>query len=116
VTLAIRTPHPETSAGRDSRRALQQYRAAGSQLAAATFGTSDVRPKKQRAVQEHCQRVAVDPNTASHLIAALLAERRLLQRLLLTTNGGVYGVQVNPTGAIPASDLAMHLPLLGRKC
>ena len=85
--------------------ALQAYTVPGSQLAQATFGTN-TSSTTQAPYKNIVNDVAVVPNNANHVIAAVgWRSGDIYNGFYETTDGGLHWAKVNPTGALPASDV-----------
>jgi hypothetical protein len=99
-TLAY-APHPDYLPA-----ALQAFTAAGSQMAAATFASTSTSSLTNAPYKNIVNDIAVDPNNASHLVAAIgWRSGDSYNGFYESTNAGVSWVKVNPTGAIPANDI-----------
>src|SRR4051812_16054740 len=87
--------------------ALKPFAAPGSQMAGATFGDSASTSSLTNAPYKNIANdVAVDPNNASHVVAAIgWRSGDSYNGFYETTNAGKSWVKVNPTGAIPANDI-----------
>jgi hypothetical protein len=84
---------------------LHDATAPGSQMAAATFGSS-TSSLTNAPYKNIANDVAVDPASPDHVIAAIgWRSGDSYNGFYETTNGGKTWAKVNPTGAIPANDI-----------
>jgi hypothetical protein len=85
--------------------ALHAFTVPGSQMDKATFGTS-TSSESQAPYKNIVNDVAVDPKNASHVVAAVgWRSGDTYNGFYETTDGGLNWVKVNPTGALPTSDI-----------
>ncbi len=93
-------PHPE-----NLPLVLKNYTVAGSQMAGASFGSS-TSSLTNAPYKNITNDVAVDPANPSHVVAAIgWRSGDSYNGFYETTDGGANWVKINPTGAIPATDI-----------
>ena len=85
--------------------ALHAFTVPGSQMDTATFGTS-TSSESQAPYKNIVNDVAVDPQNANHVVAAVgWRSGDTYNGFYETTDGGLNWAKINPTGALPASDI-----------
>lgn len=85
--------------------ALHAFTIPGSQMDKATFGTS-TSSESQAPYKNIVNDVAVDPLNANHVIAAVgWRSGDTYNGFYESTDGGLNWAKINPTGAIPATDI-----------
>ena len=96
--------------------ALQAYTVPGSQIAQATFGTN-TSSTTQAPYKNIVNDVAVDPNNANHVIAAVgWRSGDTYNGFYETTDGGLHWAKINPTGALPRERRRLrHVRVRGRR-